>query len=134
MEVLEQLKRWVERLRARLGKATVILYGSYARGDFNLWSDVDVIIVSEAFEGTRFTRRWLLIEPTQPPPGVEAVAWTPREAAERLSKPAWRHALSHGCIVLLDDYSLAPRACKSIDALIAELKKRMEALAARGAH
>ncbi|MEM1859104.1 MAG: nucleotidyltransferase domain-containing protein, partial [Metallosphaera sp.] len=23
-----------------------MLYGSYARGDFNLWSDVDVLLVS----------------------------------------------------------------------------------------
>ena len=26
-------------------KATVILIGSYARGDFNLWSDVDIMII-----------------------------------------------------------------------------------------
>ena len=28
-------------------KATVILIGSYARGDFNLWSDVDIMIIGD---------------------------------------------------------------------------------------
>ena len=32
-------------------KCTVILIGSYARGDFNLWSDIDILIVGN-FDST----------------------------------------------------------------------------------
>ena len=30
-----------------------ILFGSYARGDYNEWSDIDIALVSEIFEGSR---------------------------------------------------------------------------------
>jgi len=30
-----------------------VLFGSYARGDNNKWSDIDLAIVSELFEGNR---------------------------------------------------------------------------------
>ena len=32
-----------------------ILFGSYARGQANRWSDIDLALVSTAFEGVRFT-------------------------------------------------------------------------------
>lgn len=32
-----------------------ILFGSYAKGQANQWSDIDLALVSPAFEGTRFT-------------------------------------------------------------------------------
>ncbi|MCE4613757.1 MAG: nucleotidyltransferase domain-containing protein [Desulfurococcales archaeon] len=97
---------YAEELRQALGRATVILYGSYARGDFNVWSDVDVIIVSEAFEGRRFLQRQALIP--DPPEGLEGLSpipWTPGEARVMLRKPAWRKALKNA-IVVIDDYSI----------------------------
>ena len=30
-----------------------ILFGSYASGDYNEWSDIDIAIVSEVFDGSR---------------------------------------------------------------------------------
>ena len=32
-----------------------ILFGSYARGNANQWSDIDLALVSNEFEGVRFT-------------------------------------------------------------------------------
>jgi len=32
-----------------------ILFGSYARGNANQWSDIDLALVSSEFEGVRFT-------------------------------------------------------------------------------
>lgn len=32
-----------------------ILFGSYASGHANQWSDIDLALVSDAFEGVRFT-------------------------------------------------------------------------------
>ena len=34
-----------------------ILFGSYAQGTYNDWSDIDLAIVSRAFEGERFKDR-----------------------------------------------------------------------------
>ena len=34
-----------------------ILFGSYAQGTYNDWSDIDLAIVSQAFEGERFKDR-----------------------------------------------------------------------------
>lgn len=36
-------------------KATAILIGSYARGDFNLWSDIDILLIAE-FTGNPLDR------------------------------------------------------------------------------
>ena len=104
--VLEALGAYAGVLRGALGRVTLVLYGSYARGDFNVWSDVDVIIVSEAFEGVRYVERWRLLPP--PPPGLEAldaVTWTPGEARVMLGRPSWRKALEHA-VVVVDDYGL----------------------------
>ncbi len=109
--VLEEVCRWVEEAAKRLGRATVLVFGSYVRGDFNVWSDVDVVIVSDAFKGVRYTERWRLLPRTTLP--LDVIAWTPGEAAERLSKPSWRKALE-GCAVARDDYGLASMCRKNI--------------------
>ena len=44
-EVLELVSRVAERVRARFPRAAVLLIGSYSRGDFNLWSDIDLLLI-----------------------------------------------------------------------------------------
>ena len=34
-----------------------ILFGSYARGNYNEWSDIDIALVSDIFEGSRIKDR-----------------------------------------------------------------------------
>lgn len=40
-----------------------ILYGSYANGKYTEWSDIDVAIVSDDFQGIRFYDREKLSQP-----------------------------------------------------------------------
>ncbi|MBS7648760.1 nucleotidyltransferase domain-containing protein, partial [Candidatus Bathyarchaeota archaeon] len=40
---IEEAREWASRIRLRV---TAILIGSFARGDFNLWSDVDILVIS----------------------------------------------------------------------------------------
>ncbi len=101
--IIEELRNYAERLKSRFGKLTMILYGSYARGDFNLWSDVDVVIVSEYFRNRNFITR--CIELNDAPPRLEPVCWTPDEALKALTKPWWREALKDS-IIITDDYEL----------------------------
>jgi len=105
--VLAQARQFAEAVRRRLGRATVVLYGSYARGDFNLWSDVDVIVVSDAFSGVPPLRRYDLVMEAAPP-GFEVKLWTPEEARGAMAKPWWREALKRK-VVLADDYGLFAR-------------------------
>lgn len=101
--VINELREYAIKLRSRFGRLTMVLYGSYARGDFNLWSDVDVIVVSEHFRDRDFVVR--CVELDDAPPRLEPICWTPEEAIKALSKPWWREAL-RGCVVIVDDYGL----------------------------
>ena len=42
----------------------VILFGSYANGRYTEWSDIDVALVSDDFQGIRFYDREKLSQPT----------------------------------------------------------------------
>ena len=102
--VINELRDYAAKLRGRFGRLTVILYGSYARGDFNLWSDVDVLIISGHFRGTDFVTR--CVELNDAPPKLEPICWTPEEAFKALAKPWWREVLKHH-VVIIDDYKIA---------------------------
>ncbi len=92
-------------LKKKLGRVTVILHGSYARGDFNMWSDIDLVIVSEKFRNTRILERYNLLP--EPPPRIEPILLTPEEFINNLDKPSWRQMLSRGSIIVIDDYRLS---------------------------
>ena len=55
-------------------KCSVLLIGSYARGDFNLWSDIDLLIIGD-FKGDPLER----LKSIDFPPGYEAITLTPEE-------------------------------------------------------
>ena len=95
-----------------------------------MWSDIDLIVVSEAFEGVRFLDRYDIIMDALDP-GVEAIPVTPRELREMLSKPAWRQALARGAVIVRDDYGLAPaieRATGARPPGLGELRRRVQGL------
>jgi uncharacterized protein len=50
--------------------------GSVARGDFNQWSDIDVVIVADGLSPRALDRIELF---SDRPPGIEVFAYTPRE-------------------------------------------------------
>jgi predicted nucleotidyltransferase len=55
-------------------KCSVLLIGSYARGDFNLWSDKDLLIIGN-FTGNPIER----LRNIDFPPGYETIMLTPEE-------------------------------------------------------
>ncbi len=59
MRVIKKLREYSRELGEKSGRISLILFGSFVRGDFNLWSDIDVIIISERFRGVRFIERCL---------------------------------------------------------------------------
>ncbi len=116
-EVVRKLCTWLARLRRGLGRVSLVVFGSYARGDFNAWSDVDAILVWEGFEGVSVRDRWKLLKPyleavDEP---LDLIPWSPGEAREMLERPAWRKALKD-CLILADDYNIfGVLGCRRVD-------------------
>lgn len=78
-QVIRRASNWAERLPI---KATAILTGSYARGDFNLWSDVDILLVSEDFKGGPVERLKALDIPSR----FQVIPLTPKEFRRLLTR------------------------------------------------
>jgi predicted nucleotidyltransferase len=57
--IMSDLSRFKKELSKRIAVQKMILFGSYARGDYKKESDVDLIIVSSDFRKTRFVKRSL---------------------------------------------------------------------------
>lgn len=98
--VIERVREWASSLRLR---STVALIGSYARGDFNLWSDIDVVVISDELRGNPVER----LRNIDAPPGFEVILLTPQEFKELLKKenPIAIEFVRYGVIVR-DDYGI----------------------------
>ena len=62
-EIINLLKKFLKRLEKdniRVRKA--ILYGSYAKGNYNEWSDIDLALVSDDFIGNRILDKERMIK------------------------------------------------------------------------
>ena len=83
-----------------IGRVSVFVFGSYARGDFNEWSDVDVLVVTDAPLPANPFRRLDMVEKCLAEACcVEPVILTVDEFMGRLGKgdPAVVEAVERGC-------------------------------------
>jgi predicted nucleotidyltransferase len=80
-ELIERVRAWASGVAERVAIEAVVVVGSVARGDFNKWSDTDVLVVARALPAGARARLELLHAGA--PPGVQPVAWTPDELAQR---------------------------------------------------
>jgi len=78
--LLELARGYVRRLAERQPVLAAAVVGSVARGDFNVWSDVDVVVVAESLPA-RAPERSLLLA-ADAPGGVQPIGFTPQELAE----------------------------------------------------
>lgn len=87
-------------------KCTAVLIGSYARGDFNLWSDVDLLIISDFKENNPVDR----LRSIDFPPGYEIIPLNVREVEKMCSKGSKfiQDAFREG-VVLRDDLGIINR-------------------------
>lgn len=85
-EVINTLRKLAQELNA-----TIYLFGSYARGDHMLDSDVDIVIVSKIFEGMNYVSRVELVRTKLPPHiSFDIIPLTPQEFKERKEKPFFK--------------------------------------------
>ena len=101
-EAIGRAKDWVDSLKF---KVTAILIGSYARGDFNLWSDIDILLIAE-FTGNPVER----LKAIDYPPGFEVIPLTFEEFVRLVHKrnPLAIEALDIG-VYLRDDLNVKER-------------------------
>jgi len=87
LKAVEMLLDALERRGVRVEEA--YLFGSYAKGDWIESSDVDLVIVSSSFQGSRFIDRLELIYRIEGElgvkPWIEVIPLTPGELQERLA-------------------------------------------------
>jgi len=83
---IEDLMDAIKGLESELGGVeAVIIYGSAARGGMGVWSDVDILIVSDGFRGLNLLDRIsLLMEHMQHP--MEALGYTYHELARMVDR------------------------------------------------
>ena len=106
-KAFEEAKSFAVCVSRKLGKVTAILFGSFARGDFNDWSDIDVLIVAENLPKNPLERLGLVDECLRLFPRVEPIIITVDEFARRKDRdPAVKEATQLG-IVLVDELELS---------------------------
>lgn len=93
--LLASARAFVARLPDALGLRAVAVFGSVARGDFNVWSDVDVLIVAEGLPDDYWSRLAALGDV---PSGIEPVVWTSSEWSRQRARgnPIALEAERHG--------------------------------------
>ena len=104
--LVEIARTYAEELRGSLGQLTAIVYGSVSRGDFNLGSDVDILIISEGLPHHPLERMEVLYSCHEPP--LEPKGYTHTEFRTLLAKrnSVLAEVLKEG-IVVTDDLGLA---------------------------
>jgi predicted nucleotidyltransferase len=82
--LIARARAWAESLgERRPGVVACVVVGSVARGDFNKWSDLDVLVVTQGLpEG--WLDRCAQMSPVTP--GLQVIAWTPEEYRARRSR------------------------------------------------
>ena len=86
-KVEKALSRLAKQLKETYGPVEIYLFGSFAKGDWLEDSDIDIIVVSEKFEGKPMPERVNTIRKLAPDNlPFEILAYTPKELKEATAK------------------------------------------------
>ncbi len=98
-ELIETARSWAATLPEALGVEAVVVFGSVARGDFNKWSDIDVLVVSDRLPSDLLVAAAVLGQGA--PAGLQPVGWSGAELARRRRRgdPIARQAYEIGVVV-----------------------------------
>ncbi len=105
LEQLRALARdFVDLLAARIPIQAAAIAGSVARGDFNVWSDIDVVVVSDALPARAPDRGLVLVKDS--PARIQPVGYTTEEfeRAYRRGDRLVHEAIETGVVLRGDDF------------------------------
>jgi len=94
-EIIQVLSKRLRALEARLPLIRVVLFGSYAKGDYTVGSDVDLLIV---YQGEARADAYAMVKRTLDIPRLEPHLYTEEEYQEMKNTLV---KMSEGGIVLL---------------------------------
>ncbi|MCS6773746.1 MAG: nucleotidyltransferase domain-containing protein [Thermoflexales bacterium] len=77
---------------AALGAVRVVLFGSLARGEVSLGSDIDLLAIFDAPRSPRELNRWVY-QQIDAREAVDLIAHSRQPFSSHSSRPFWRHAL-----------------------------------------
>lgn len=83
-QLIEVAREYVEALSQRIPVVAAAVVGSVARGDFNVWSDIDVVVVAEKLPRPMLDRQTLLMRGAAP--GIQPIGFEPAEFRAALAK------------------------------------------------
>ncbi len=66
---------WAATAGPALGAEMIVVAGSVARGDFNKWSDIDVLVVADGLPDDLPGRLAMVDRASRRPPGLQAIAY-----------------------------------------------------------
>ena len=92
-----EARRLAEQLKA-LGALKIILFGSLARGEISLFSDIDLLAVFDDPRSVRELTRWVY-ERIQTGESVDLVAYNQDAFAAARERPFIRHILREGKVL-----------------------------------
>lgn len=97
--LIDVARDYVDRISARFSVVAAVVAGSVARGDFNLWSDIDVVLVIDDLPDRTPDRAGMLLEDAAG--GVQPIGFTPGEFSAAVVKknPIVVEALKAGVIL-----------------------------------
>ncbi len=81
---LELARRYAAQVAGEIPLVAAVVFGSYARGDFNTWSDVDVLVITDGLPYDARARMDLLWRHAAG--GVSPVGWTRSEHVARRTR------------------------------------------------
>jgi len=98
------LTKYSNKVSSKLGKFTGVLYGSMARGDNNLWSDIDFIVISDKLPNNPLKRSEFLYSLTEI--SIEVKGFTRNEFLNMIEKrnPIALDSLLEGKIIVDDGF------------------------------
>lgn len=96
-KLLKEMER-VKRRLVSMGAQKVVLFGSAARGEIGLFSDIDMLVVMDS--PLPFIERLMEIYGKIRPSAVDMFVYTPQEFDEiKETNPLVRHALKEGKVI-----------------------------------
>lgn len=78
--LLDRAREFLDRVPGSVDVTAAVVFGSVARGDFNRWSDVDLLVIAEPLPDRLLDRLSLVVDR---PARVQPVWWTRREWRSR---------------------------------------------------
>ena len=97
--LIEKARSFVAEMARAGDLVAAVVYGSVARGDFNVWSDIDLLLIRSRLPARMPDRLAALAD--RAPAGVQALAWTPEEftKAHRAGNPIAAEAQARGVVL-----------------------------------